>query len=97
MDYIHDIASVGAGAEAEDDAQAEIEAYDMGTLSMCGELEESAAGSRSKMNADIIQQHISELSEAVVNSKTAKTYARYSHSTPLPTLLYDLWVDCGSR
>jgi len=78
MDYIDTFASLGAGAEAEDDAQAEMDAYEAGTLGICSELE-GAAGVAP--DDDLVQQHIAELSEAVVNTNTAKSYARYSHGT----------------
>ena len=81
MDYIDEVAAAGAGPEAEDDADAEVDAYDAGNLGICAELEDSAwMSTRSQhqhgTDADIVQQHILELSEAVVNTNSAKTYAR---------------------
>jgi hypothetical protein len=86
MDYIEDPASLGAGAEAKDDAQAEIDAYNAETLSIHSEPEESVGtGSRHGPDADLVQPNVPELSEAVINTNTAKTYSRYSHPTLAPT------------
>jgi hypothetical protein len=102
MDCIDGIASVGAGEEAENDARAEIDAYEAGTLGICGELEESGTdGSDTESRTDgsdteLVQQHISELSEAVISSTTAKTYARYSRPVLSLMPLHVLSIDCGT-
>jgi hypothetical protein len=77
MDVIHRIAAEGTGAEADDDLEGEVDAFNTEGLALDGGGDLPQSGiSGAAADSFAAQQTIAKLSEAVVTDETAKTYKR---------------------
>jgi len=78
MDVIHRIAAEGSGAEADDDMEGEVDAFNTEGLTLSNEenLPQSSISGVTVADSLVAQHTIAKLSEAVVTGETAKTYKR---------------------
>jgi hypothetical protein len=77
MDVIHRIAAEGTGAEADDDMEGEVDAFNTEGLTLSDEENLPLSGmSEATPDSLAAQKTIAKLSEAVVTGETAKTYRR---------------------